>query len=173
MTQASPCPLANADSASAGCRNTSLTSFGLSPASARCSSTLAWAALPLATRMVLPVRSWTVAIGELVRTRICSPEPAPSHAETTRVLELAAAPKTGGVLPVIAKSMRPAFNASICGGADVEGEDSTRYGRRSRAWAARRSASVPPFWLPTCRVIPDSSVLDQLQPGIEDRLPGR
>ncbi|MDT5317913.1 MAG: hypothetical protein QOD88_435 [Mycobacterium sp.] len=58
-------------------------------------------------------------IDESVRTKICSPAAAPSYAETTLVLELAAAPKTGGVLPVIAKSIFPAAKASICGGPEV------------------------------------------------------
>src|ERR1700689_4146378 len=93
---------------------------------------------------------------ELARTRICSPDPAPSQTETTRVLELAAAPNTGGVLPVTAKSIRPAFSASICGGPEVKVENTTRYGRLSRALAARSSASVPPFWSPMCKITPDS-----------------
>ena len=75
----------------------------------------------------------------------------------TRVFELAAAPNTGGVFPVIAKSIRPAFNASICGGPEVNVENSMRYGRLSKASAAFSSAWVPPFWSPTRRVTPDSS----------------
>jgi hypothetical protein len=87
----------------------------------------------------------TSVIDESVRTKICSPAAAPSYAETTLVLELAAAPKTGGVLPVIAKSILPAVNASICGGPEVNVENTTLYGKLSRALAARSSASVLPF----------------------------
>ena len=47
----------------------------------------------------------------------------------TLVFELAAAPKTGGVLPVTAKSILPAFSASICGGPEVNVEKATRYGQ--------------------------------------------
>ena len=73
---------------------------------------------------------------------------------TTLILELAAAPKIGGVFPVTAKSIRPAFDASICGGPKVNVENATRYGRSSRAPAACSSASVPPFWSPTRSVTP-------------------
>ena len=58
---------------------------------------------------------------------------------------LDAAPKIGGVLPVIAKSILPAVAASIWGGPDVNVENTTLYGRLSSAPAARNSDSVPPF----------------------------
>ena len=68
-------------------------------------------------------RSWSIAvIGESARTRIWSPTPPPSYAETTLTLAPDAAPKIGGVLPVIAKSILPAVAASICGGPEVNVE---------------------------------------------------
>ena len=55
-----------------------------------------------------------------------------------------------------AKSIRPAFSASICGGPDVNVEKTTRYRTPSSALAACNKAWVPPFWSPTYRVTPDS-----------------
>src|ERR1700742_1706442 len=107
--------------------------------------------------IVLPRRSSTELIGESFCTRIWSPFPPPSYTETTLTFALLAAPKIGGVLPVIAKSILPADNASTCGGPDVKVENATLYGRLSSWPAARSSDSVPPFWSPTCNVRSPSS----------------
>ena len=48
-------------------------------------------------------------------------------------LALDAAPKIGGVLPVIAKSILPAVAASICGGPEVKVENAILYGSPSSA----------------------------------------
>ena len=77
----------------------------------------------LADRDALAARDRSTAvIGESAWTRILSPTPPPSYAETTLTLALEAAPKIGGVLPVIAKSILPAVAASICGGPEVNVE---------------------------------------------------
>ena len=64
-------------------------------------------------------------MGESACTRIWSPTPPPLYAETTLTLAPAAAPKIGGVLPVMAKSILPAVAASICGGPEVNVENCT------------------------------------------------
>ena len=47
------------------------------------------------------------------------------QAATTLILALEAAPNTGGLLPVIAKSILPAVAASIWGGPEVKVENAT------------------------------------------------
>lgn len=97
------------------------------------------------TAIFLPRRSSTARIEESAWTSTLSPLPLPSYAETTLIFALEAAPKIGGVFPVIAKSILPAVAASTCGGPEVKVEKETLYGRLSSAPAARSSDSVPPF----------------------------
>ena len=75
MAQASACRWVKADSASAGCRKTSLTSAGISPALSSWPRIWPWAELPLPTAMDLPRRSAIDVIGESAVHQDLVPDP--------------------------------------------------------------------------------------------------
>src|SRR5699024_3123450 len=115
--QASTWPDSKALLESEGCKKLISRSPVSTPAYYNCKMRWPCALTRRATATLFPFRSATDLMSEPCGMRMASPFASLLYAERTFVS--VSPPTMGGVLPVMAKSICPAFSASICGGPEV------------------------------------------------------